>query len=905
MNMRHCPTCYSNQFIEKPDGLHCAFCDNRYIEPKQRSDRQEMMLEIAYTDLRNMNFIEAESSFEEIIALYPDLHEAYWGCLSSRCGLKYEEDYSGKKIPTCCLPHMQSILEDSYYQKATALADPEIAAQYRDTAEYVERVRQTWIEHASKLPPYDIFISYKESDAEHGISRTQDSINAQELYAHLTRQGYRVFYSHDSLRDVVGEKYEPYIFHALETAKVMIVYGTKPEYINSTWLKNEWMRYMKKIERGDKQKGSLLVVYEGFSPYELPGALRFQGIDGASRSCYADIDDRMRRLIPQVTAKQEEARKAEETRKAEEAKKVTEAQKAEEARKSEEARKAEEVKKALSAAEAHTAELARLREMTAQAEKANQEEAARRQEEARKAEAERLEKARQAEEAEKTAEAKKAEEAKRAEELAAAQKKLWATLSQGASKGLELHRRQDGKFAVTGMGECKDKDIRIPPVTEKGEEIVEIADGAFKQCSELTSVAIPDTIIHIGISAFEGCSTLSSIYIPANVINIGEGAFCGCLNLTSIAVAEQNPIYQSKGNCLIQTPTGALLQGCQGSTIPMDGSIMHICESAFMDCFQLTNLIIPDSVTSIERYAFFGCSGITELVIPDSVTSIGDMAFGYCFNLKNVIVGDNVTNIGVYAFGQCSNLSSITLPSGVDVYTSSSRAYRTSAGHFSNPIFDDCPAYSKYHPQTSPIPSTIDALTHITITRGTGTGNLLLTGSSYHKCGSIFGNLKNLKSVTITDGVTSIGDSCFHDCKNLTTVTLPNTLISIGNSSFAGCRNLINITIPDSVTIIGEKAFSCCENLTNIILPDSIETIEEMAFAGCKKLKNFTFGQNTQKIGCGIFSDPEILEFSSDFRETITIVYPGSKAQFRKIKKFGWKRGAPEITMVYNASPNA
>lgn len=297
MNMRHCPTCYSNQFIEKPDGLYCAFCDNRYIEPKQRSDRQEMMLEIAYTDLRNMNFIEAESSFEEIIALYPDLHEAYWGCLSSRCGLKYEEDYSGKKIPTCCLPHMQSILEDSYYQKATALADPEIAAQYRDTAEYIERVRQTWIEHASKLPPYDIFISYKESDAEHGISRTQDSINAQELYAHLTRQGYRVFYSHDSLRDVVGEKYEPYIFHALETAKVMIVYGTKPEYINSAWLKNEWMRYLKKIEQGEKQKGSLLVVYEGFSPYELPGAMRFQGIDGKSRSCYADIDLQIEKLI--------------------------------------------------------------------------------------------------------------------------------------------------------------------------------------------------------------------------------------------------------------------------------------------------------------------------------------------------------------------------------------------------------------------------------------------------------------------------------------------------------------------------------------------------------------------------------------------------------------------------------
>ena len=544
MNMRHCPTCYSNQFIEKPDGLHCAFCDNRYIEPKQRSDRQEMMLEIAYTDLRNMNFIEAESSFEEIIALYPDLHEAYWGCLSSRCGLKYEEDYSGKKIPTCCLPHMQSILEDSYYQKATALADPEIAAQYRDTAEYVERVRQTWIEHASKLPPYDIFISYKESDAEHGISRTQDSINAQELYAHLTRQGYRVFYSHDSLRDVAGEKYEPYIFHALETAKAMIVYGTKPEYINSTWLKNEWMRYMKKMELGEKQKGSLLVVYEGFSPYELPGALRFQGIDGKSRSCYADIDDWIEGLIPQDFSFHEEEHRAEDVRTASEA------------------QNAEDTQKAMSSIEdAHQAELARLREMITQAE------------ETRKSE-----------------EAKKAEEARREQELAAAQKELWKALYQGSTP-LELEKISNGAVAVRGLDddfffELMDNiDVRIPPVTEKGEKIVAIQDQAFHSRSNMKSITIPNSVTSIGHYAFCHCLGLTSIIIPDSVTSIGKGVFFGCRNLTSITISN---------------------------------SVTVIGENAFAKCENLTSITIPNSVTDIDRGAFDGCINLTSIIYKGS-----------------------------------------------------------------------------------------------------------------------------------------------------------------------------------------------------------------------------------------------------------------------------------------------
>ncbi len=141
--------------------------------------------------------------------------------------------------------------------------------------------------------PYDIFICYKDSDLANGIDRTQDSIAAQELYIHLAEQGYRVFFSRESLRGKVGEKYEPYIFNALSTAKVMLVYGSKSEYITSTCLKNEWHRFYKRITLGEKHQDALLVACDGFSPNELPSILSSRQCLDASKSnrnFYLDLD---------------------------------------------------------------------------------------------------------------------------------------------------------------------------------------------------------------------------------------------------------------------------------------------------------------------------------------------------------------------------------------------------------------------------------------------------------------------------------------------------------------------------------------------------------------------------------------------------------------------------------------
>jgi len=294
MNQNICNICGANYEYRNGRWI-CPACGAYKAE--ELSNEEVTLLYNAAQKLRVQEFDVAEELYSDIINKYPKQHEAYWGYVCSKYGIKYEVDFNGRKIPTCCYTTIESFIEDTDYKKALKFAPTEIADWYKSQADYIERVRKTWIEKAKSEPPYDIFISYKDSDIEHGIERTEDSYNALELYNHLARQGYNVFYSKESLRDKVGEKYEPYIYHALQTAKVMIIYASSVDYVNSTWVKNEWHRYIKQISRGEKKEGSLLVVCDGFSPNELPTILSSkQCLDGKSKNLYIDIDDYLKRL---------------------------------------------------------------------------------------------------------------------------------------------------------------------------------------------------------------------------------------------------------------------------------------------------------------------------------------------------------------------------------------------------------------------------------------------------------------------------------------------------------------------------------------------------------------------------------------------------------------------------------
>ena len=290
-----CPFC--GGYFEYNDGKwKCRFCGS--YQPDEISSEEAALVYNASQKLRLADFYEAELEFDDIVHQYPGNSYGYWGRLMAKYGIKYEEDYDGGRIPTCYAASIESVYASEDYKMALKYANEGNREFYRTQAEYIERVRKEWIQKAKKEKPYDVFICYKESDSSAGMERTPDSNEMQDLYIRLTQKGYRVFFSRESLSDKVGEKYEPYIFNALSTAKVMLVYGSKPEYINSTWMKNEWTRYGKLIQSGIKHEDSLLVACRNFSPNELPAVLRSrQCFDAKKLTFYGELIETIEKII--------------------------------------------------------------------------------------------------------------------------------------------------------------------------------------------------------------------------------------------------------------------------------------------------------------------------------------------------------------------------------------------------------------------------------------------------------------------------------------------------------------------------------------------------------------------------------------------------------------------------------
>lgn len=182
--------------------------------------------------------------------------------------------------------------------------------------------------------------------------------------------------------------------------------------------------------------------------------------------------------------------------------------------------------------------------------------------------------------------------------------------------------------------------------------VTSIGDSAFCDCVDLESITIPNSVTSIGDYAFFGCESLTSITIPDSVTSIGDGPFAGCYGLESIIVANENPVYYSEDNCVIERESKILIQGCNRSIIPQD--IIAIGGGAFLGCesLRLTFVEIGNGVTSIGDRAFSGCESLISITIPDSVTSIGDSAFFWCSDLETIIFEGTIAQWNAITFGQ-------------------------------------------------------------------------------------------------------------------------------------------------------------------------------------------------------------------------------------------------------------
>ena len=297
MAIIYCKACGGDlSIIEGTSTAKCDFCGRIQTIPKV-DDEKKLTLFARANRLRSAcEFDKAAGIYESIVADFPEEAEAYWGLVLCKYGIEYVDDPgTGNKVPTCHRSSYDSVMDDSNFEQAMENAD--IAAQklYREEAKQIERIRKGILEVSSKEQPYDIFICYKETDPKG--DRTLDSVLAQDLYSALTDKGYRVFFSRITLQGKLGDAYEPYIFAALNSAKVMLAVGTSYEYYNAVWVKNEWSRYLKICE-ADKSK-HLIPCYKNLDPEDMPKEFNhLQGADLGKMGAVQDILFNMEKYIP-------------------------------------------------------------------------------------------------------------------------------------------------------------------------------------------------------------------------------------------------------------------------------------------------------------------------------------------------------------------------------------------------------------------------------------------------------------------------------------------------------------------------------------------------------------------------------------------------------------------------------
>ena len=344
--------------------------------------------------------------------------------------------------------------------------------------------------------------------------------------------------------------------------------------------------------------------------------------------------------------------------------------------------------------------------------------------------------------------------------------------------------------------------------------VTRIEKSAFFNCTNLTSVTIPNSVKIIEDQAFAS-SDFTSLIIGNGITYFGTEAFQYCTSLTSVILVNG---LKSIGDYAFQ-----YCSSLTSVTIP--NSVTSIGGGAFEYCSSLTSVTISNSVTSIESYTFYECSSLTSVTIPNSVTSIGDYAFVSCSSLTSVTIPNSVTSIGEHAFQRCSSLTSVTIPNSV-----------TSIGELA---FNRCSSLTSVN--------ITDIASWCNISFQDPFANPLYYGHNLYLNGTLVTDL------VIPDGVTSVGEYAFYGCSSLTSVTIPNSVTSIGEGAFESCSSLTTINVandnPDYCSIDG-VLFNKAQTILILYpagkaddtysIPNSVTSIVEGAFSGSSSLTSLT-----------------------------------------------------------------
>lgn len=263
-----CKMCGGQLEIEEERSVcTCEYCGTEQTLPKVMDENLQSLFNRANVLRMKAEFDKASEIYEKILQANGTEAEAYWGLILCKYGIEYVEDpITYKRVPTCHRASFDAVVVDDDYKMALQYSDMMQRRIYEDEAQKIDEIQKGIVSLAQKEEPYDVFICYKETD-ENG-NRTQDSVIANDIYYQLTQEGYKVFYAAITLEDKIGQEYEPYIFSALNSARVMLAIGSKPEYFTAVWVKNEWSRFLN-IMKKDRAR-ILIPCYKEIDAYELP-----------------------------------------------------------------------------------------------------------------------------------------------------------------------------------------------------------------------------------------------------------------------------------------------------------------------------------------------------------------------------------------------------------------------------------------------------------------------------------------------------------------------------------------------------------------------------------------------------------------------------------------------------------
>ena len=407
--------------------------------------------------------------------------------------------------------------------------------------------------------------------------------------------------------------------------------------------------------------------------------------------------------------------------------------------------------------------------------------------------------------------------------------------------------------------------------------VTSIGEYAFYQCTGLTSIEIPNSVTSIGDYAFYQCTGLASVTIPNSVTSIGDEAFYNCTGLTKVNITDiaawcniafsgssSNPLYYAKHlyvddvevtNLVIPEGVTSIGSGafynCTGLTsVTIPSSVTSIGSGAFSCCSGLTSVTIPNSVTSIGSSAFRNCTGLTSIEIPNSVTSIGNNAFQGCTGLTSVTIPNSVTSIGSYAFKNCTGLTSVEIPNSVQQMGVGVIARCTSL-------------------RSSKLPANIPQISYQGGYQNECIGGIYYGPSYGYQPAYDYNYLQNLDSIEapawffdapetmwmycpkslehinvnngeLTENAFAVISRSYKSLKSLDVSATTNT--EFADEAFKGLYNLQTLVLPSTLEKVSYMMVAECIKLKAIDIPASVTEIDDRAFEDCRSIETITFG---------------------------------------------------------------